>query len=72
MYGDPDYDHVHQKLKKVGVPLKLLHEEYADRCERNGEIPMGKTKFNEGGMPNTRLPTGLRTTCSTNPVSGQK
>lgn len=48
MYGDPDYDHVHQELKKVGVTLKLLHEEYVDRCERSGEIPMGKTKFNEG------------------------
>lgn len=48
MYGDPDYEHVHQELKKVGVTLKLLHEEYVDRCERNGEIPMGKTKFNKG------------------------
>ena len=48
MYGDPNYDHVHQELKKVGVTLKLLHEEYVDRCDRNGEIPMGKTKFNEG------------------------
>lgn len=48
MYGDPDYAHVHQELKKVGVTLKLLHEEYVDRCKRNGEIPMGKTKFNEG------------------------
>ena len=48
MYGDPDYEQVHQELKKVGVTLKLLHEEYIERCERNGEIPMGKTKFNEG------------------------
>ena len=48
MYGDPDYDHVHLELKKVGVTLKLLHEEYVERCERTGEIPMGKTKFNEG------------------------
>ena len=48
MYGDPDYEHVHQELKRVGVTLKLLHEEYIERCERNGEIPMGKTKFNEG------------------------
>ena len=48
MYGDPDYEHVHQELKKMGVTLKLLHEEYVERCERNGEIPMGKTKFNEG------------------------
>lgn len=55
MYGDPDYDHVHQELKKVGVTLKLLHEEYVDRCERNGEIPMGKTKFNEGYAEHTMV-----------------
>ena len=48
MYGDPDYEHVHQELKRVGVTLKLLHEEYVERCQRDGEIPMGKTKFNEG------------------------
>lgn len=48
MYGDPDYAHVHEELKKVGVTLRLLHEEYMDRCQKNGEIPMGKTKFNEG------------------------
>lgn len=48
MYRDPDYEHVHQELKKVGVTLKLLHKEYIERCERRGEIPMGKTKFNEG------------------------
>ena len=46
MYGDPDYAHVHEELKKVGVTLKLLHEEYRDQCQKNGEIPMGKTKFN--------------------------
>ena len=47
MYGDPDYEHVHQELKRVGVTLRLLHEEYVERGERSGEIPMGKTKFNE-------------------------
>lgn len=48
MYGDPDYEYVHRELKKVGVTLRLLHEEYVDRCEQEGKIPMGKTKFNEG------------------------
>ena len=42
MYGDPDYEHIHQELKRVGVTLKLLHEEYVERCKQNGEIPMGK------------------------------
>ena len=48
MYGDPDYPHVHEELKKTGVTLKLLHEEYVEKCQAAGEIPMGKTKFNEG------------------------
>ena len=48
MFADPDYEHVHEELKKPGVTLKLLYEEYTDRCKRNGEFPMGKTKFNEG------------------------
>ena len=34
MYGDPNYEYV--------------HEEYVERCNHNGEIPMGKTKFKEG------------------------
>lgn len=48
MYADPDYPHVHVELKKTGVTLKLLHEEYVERCQREGLIPMGRTKFNEG------------------------
>lgn len=48
MYGDPDYEYVHKELKRVGVTLKLLHEEYVERCQKEGKIPMAKTKFNEG------------------------
>ena len=48
MYGDPDYKYVHEELKKTGVTLKLLHEEYIDKCQKEGKIPMAKTKFNEG------------------------
>ena len=48
IYGDPDYAYVHEELKKTGVTLKLLHEEYVERCRRENKIPMGKTKFNEG------------------------
>ena len=53
MFADPDYEHVHEELKKPGVTLKLLYEEYTDRCKRNGEFPMGKTKFNEGYAEHT-------------------
>lgn len=48
LFAVPDYEHVHKELKNEGVSLKLLHEEYVEQCKRNGEIPMGKTKFNEG------------------------
>jgi hypothetical protein len=31
MYSDPDYEYVHAELKRVGVTLKLLWNEYKDR-----------------------------------------
>ena len=48
MYEQPDYEYVHNELKKVGVTLKLLHEEYVEKCHREDQIPVGRTKFNEG------------------------
>ena len=48
MYQDPEYDMIHKELKKVGVTLKLLWEEYRDRCKATGTISMGYTKFCEG------------------------
>jgi len=45
IYELPDYSYVHEELKKVGVTLKLLWEEYRDRCKEHGTIPVGKTKF---------------------------
>jgi transposase len=48
MYADPDYAYVHNELKKHGVTLSLLHEEYLEKCQREHTIPMGRTKFNEG------------------------
>lgn len=48
IYGDPNYPYVHEELKKTGVTLKLLHEEYVERCNRENTIPMGRSKFNEG------------------------
>jgi transposase len=29
VYADPDWEYVHKELARVGVTLKLLHEEYA-------------------------------------------
>ena len=45
MYARPDYGYVHQELKRVGVTLKLLWQEYQDQCRGSGSIPMGYTKY---------------------------
>ncbi len=45
IYQLPDYDYVHQELRKVGVTLKLLWQEYRDECQKNGSLAVGKTKF---------------------------
>jgi transposase len=48
MYKEPDYEYVHKELKRVGVTLKLLHQEYLDVCGKEAAIPMGYTKFCDG------------------------
>lgn len=45
IYQLPDYDYVHQELKKVGVTLKLLHKEYCDGCREKGTLAVGYSKF---------------------------
>ncbi len=45
VYKNPDYKYVHSELKKVGVTLKLLWEEYRDKCNKECSIPMGYTKY---------------------------
>ena len=44
IYELPDYDYVHKELRRVGVTLKLLWQEYREQCLKNGTIPVGKTK----------------------------
>ncbi|MDD5936361.1 MAG: hypothetical protein PUC65_12520 [Clostridiales bacterium] len=48
LYKDPDYDYIHQELRKTGVTLKLLWQEYKDKCLEDDSISMGYTKFCEG------------------------
>lgn len=48
LYEQPDYEHVHRELTRVGVTLKLLWEEYQGRCTEQNKIPVGYTKFCEG------------------------
>lgn len=47
MFRQPDYPYVHNELKKVGVTLKLLWQEYKDTCNKEGGISVGYTKFCE-------------------------
>lgn len=48
LYEQPDYEYVHQELKRIGVTLKLLWQEYQDKCKSTGAIPMGYTKYCNG------------------------
>lgn len=48
LYEKPDYEYVHTELKKVGVTLKLLWEEYKEKSTRDGSIPVGYTKYCKG------------------------
>ena len=45
MYAQPDYGYVHQELKRTGVTLKLLWQEYQDQCKAAGSIPVGYAKY---------------------------
>jgi transposase len=53
MYKNPDYEYVHNELKRVGVTLKLLWQEYSGKCAKANEISMGYTKFCEGYSEHT-------------------
>ena len=46
-YAAVDYAHVHSELKKVGVNLKLLWNEYLIDCKDTSKLPCGYTKFCE-------------------------
>lgn len=47
LYVKPDYDHVHDELKKPGVNLRILWEEYK-RSIPSGRYPYGYTTFCRG------------------------
>jgi transposase len=48
MYHQPDYAYVHNELKRVGVTLKLLWQEYRASSAEDGAVAMGYTKFCNG------------------------
>ena len=45
IYYPPDYEYVHKELKRVGVTLKLLWQEYKEMCQNLGKLSYGYTKF---------------------------
>lgn len=48
LFQQPDYEYVHKELKRVGVTLKLLWQEYQDKCKTSETVPMGYTKYCNG------------------------
>ena len=41
----PDCDYIHSELKKNGVTLKLLHDEYVEECVATGSDYLKYTQF---------------------------
>ena len=41
----PDYDYIHQEIRKPGVTLQLLWFEYCDKCRAEGETPYQLTQY---------------------------
>ena len=44
---EPDWSYVHAEMAKVGVNLRLLHDEHESQCARTHKIAMGYTRFCE-------------------------
>lgn len=53
LYAIPDYENVHKELKRTGVTLKLLWQEYKDTCKATDDLFMGYTRFCEGYSKHT-------------------
>ena len=47
VFEEPDWGYVHKEMARVGVNLRLLHDEYKDECRRTGKVAMGYTRFCE-------------------------
>ena len=46
-FEEPDWSYVHAEMAKVGVNLRLLHDEYKSKCSRGHMVAMGYTRFCE-------------------------
>ena len=47
VFEEPDWGYVHKEMAKVGVNLRLLHDEYKARCARQRKVAMGYTRWCE-------------------------
>ena len=47
VYAEPDYPKMHSELARNGVNLKLLHEEYTNRCYIEGTVPYQYSQYAE-------------------------
>ncbi len=45
VFAQPDWVRVHTELARVGVTLKLLHQEYVDASTRAGQASAGTSRF---------------------------
>ncbi|WP_418243974.1 hypothetical protein [Ellagibacter isourolithinifaciens] len=45
VFEGPVWGYVHKEMAKVGVNLRLLHDECRERRRREGKVAMGHTKF---------------------------
>lgn len=45
IHRQPDYAYIHEELKRVGVTLKLLWQEYQAACRAAEQLNFGYTKF---------------------------
>lgn len=47
VFHEPDWDYVHKEMARVGVNLRLLHDEYKAECAGRHLVAMGYTRFCE-------------------------
>ena len=45
LYEMPDYEYLSKELKKPGVTIKMIWEEYCEDCHSSGKIPYRLTQF---------------------------
>jgi len=45
VFEEPNWSYIHDEMAKVGVNLRLLHDEYKADCARRHKVAMGYTRF---------------------------